>query len=46
MNQSNEECGSAGITLLWPDTGNLYFIDNLSKAKKGIEFNNISPIYI
>ncbi|WP_071395066.1 ComEC/Rec2 family competence protein [Bacillus tuaregi] len=44
MNQSDEERGSAGINILWPDTDNADFKDALDKAKNGESPNNISAI--
>ena len=44
MNQGDEERGSAGINILWPNTNNQYFKDALKVAKDGGSPNNISPI--
>ncbi len=44
MNQSNEERGSSGINIKWPDENNSYFKDALKKAEDGDNPNNISPI--
>ena len=44
MNESDEERGSSGINILWPDTSNQDYKDALEKAKNGESPNNISPI--
>jgi beta-lactamase superfamily II metal-dependent hydrolase len=44
MNLSNEERGSAGIDIWWPDRTNLDFKEALQDAKEGISFNNISLV--
>jgi len=44
MNESDEERGSSGINILWPDTNNQDYKDALEKAKNGDSPNNISPI--
>ena len=45
MNQSNDERGSAGIHILWPNTSNSDFKEELKKVKGGNSPNNISPIF-
>lgn len=44
MNDGDEEIGSSGINIKWPDISNKYFKDALAEAKKGNNPNNISPI--
>lgn len=44
MNRGDDERGSAGINILWPDTDNDDFKNALEKVKEGQGFNNISPI--
>jgi len=44
MNESDEERGSSGINILWPDISNDFFQEELEKAKNGESPNNISPI--
>jgi beta-lactamase superfamily II metal-dependent hydrolase len=44
MNVSDDERGSSGINILWPDTDNTDFKKALDKAKNGESPNNISPI--
>lgn len=44
MNDSNDERGSSGINILWPDTNNADFKEQLQIAKDGGNSNNISPI--
>ena len=44
MNESNDERSSSGINILWPDTENTNFIEQLKIAKEGGNANNISPI--
>ena len=44
MNQTTEERGSAGISILWPITTNEHYREALKEAKKGESPNNISPI--
>ncbi|EOR19977.1 hypothetical protein A500_19234 [Clostridium sartagoforme AAU1] len=40
----SEKRGSAGLTVLWPDTSNQEFKNELGKVKSGNSPNNISPI--
>lgn len=44
MNLNSEERGSAGISILWPETDNEYFEETLRVAEEGGSPNNISPI--
>jgi beta-lactamase superfamily II metal-dependent hydrolase len=44
INQPDDERGSSGINILWPEPDNEYFIDELDKVKNGESPNNISPI--
>ncbi|MDH5445986.1 MAG: MBL fold metallo-hydrolase [Gammaproteobacteria bacterium] len=44
MNDSDDERGSAGISILWPKMDNLYFKNALKEAEIGRSPNNISPI--
>ena len=44
MNQSNDERGSAGINILWPDPENEDFKNALKGASEGKSPNNISAI--
>ncbi len=44
MNVTDDERGSAGISILWPDTSNKYYQAALAAAKTGNGPNNISPI--
>ncbi len=44
MNQTDENRGSSGINILWPDTNNLFFKEELKKAESGGNANNLSPI--
>lgn len=44
MNDSNDERDSSGINILWPDTNNTEFTEQLKIAKDGGNANNISPI--
>ncbi len=44
MNTNSEERGSSGINILWPDTENTQFKEQLKIAKDGGNANNISPI--
>lgn len=44
MNQADNERGSSGINVLWPDTKNKHFKDALKSAEDGNSPNNISPI--
>ncbi|MBQ7256731.1 MAG: hypothetical protein IJS60_03445 [Abditibacteriota bacterium] len=44
MNLSDEERKDAGINILWPDTSNINFKEELAAANEGKRFNNISPI--
>ncbi len=44
LNDSDDERGSSGITVLWPDTNNADFKEVLKKVKEGTEHNNLSPV--
>lgn len=44
MNESDDDRGSSGINILWPDTDNQDYKEALQKAKDGESPNNISPI--
>lgn len=44
LNDSNEERGSSGITVLWPNVVNEYYKEVLEKVKEGAEHNNLSPV--
>jgi beta-lactamase superfamily II metal-dependent hydrolase len=44
MNEKDEAREQSGIGILWPDTSNLSYIDELNDAKYGLSPNNISPI--
>jgi beta-lactamase superfamily II metal-dependent hydrolase len=44
MNWKTEERGSAGISILWPETDNFFYKEALKSAKEGDSPNNISPI--
>lgn len=44
MNIGDDERGSSGINILWPDTDNEYFKKELLNVKEGKSPNNISPI--
>lgn len=44
MNQDNEERGSSGISILWPDTNNELFQKELAHVANGHGANNISAV--
>lgn len=44
MNEGDDERGSAGISILWPNTNNEDYQQALEDAKEGKSPNNISPI--
>ena len=44
MNQSNDERGTAGINILWPNLNNQEFKDALEDAASGNSPNNISAV--
>ncbi|VIO79221.1 ComEC/Rec2 family competence protein [Bradyrhizobium ivorense] len=44
MNQDNDERGSAGISILWPDTSNAHFKEALADGEEGISYNNMSAV--
>ncbi len=44
MTTGDEERGSSGISILWPNTGNEDYKSALKQAKDGKAFNNISCI--
>jgi beta-lactamase superfamily II metal-dependent hydrolase len=45
MNIGDDERGSSGINIMWPDLGNQDFKDELTKANDEGTPNNISPIF-
>lgn len=44
MNLEGGDRGSAGISILWPDTDNEHFKEALAQANVGESFNNISAV--
>jgi beta-lactamase superfamily II metal-dependent hydrolase len=44
LNEQDDQRGSAGINILWPDTTNEHYKEALEKASKGESPNNISAI--
>lgn len=44
MNQGDDERGSSGINIKWPDTSNSDFLNAMQDAKNGESPNNICPI--
>lgn len=46
MNMSDDECGSAGISVLWPDLANETFQNALQDAESSDNLNNISPAIV
>lgn len=44
MNQSDDERGSSGISVLWPDTENENYKEVLKAASEGGNTNNLSPV--
>lgn len=44
LNKGDDERGSAGINILWPDESNSYYKDALENVKSGKSPNNICPI--
>lgn len=44
MNSGDDDRGSSGISILWPDTNNSFFKEELTKVTDGESPNNISPI--
>ncbi|MBR0713968.1 ComEC/Rec2 family competence protein [Bradyrhizobium liaoningense] len=44
MNQDNDERGSSGIRILWPDTSNEHFKDALADGEAGLSYNNMSAV--
>ena len=44
MNQTSDERGSAGISILWPDTSNSHFKAALKEAADATKFNNMSLV--
>lgn len=46
MNMSDDECGSAGISVLWPDLANETFQNALQDAESSDNPNNISPAIV
>jgi len=44
LNEEDEQRGSAGISILWPDTNNKHYKEALEQANDGESPNNISAI--
>jgi beta-lactamase superfamily II metal-dependent hydrolase len=44
MNESDSKRGSSGINILWPNTSNTDFKNELQDANAGLSFNNISLV--
>jgi beta-lactamase superfamily II metal-dependent hydrolase len=44
MNQNDEERGSAGISILWPNTSNHHFNVALTEGNVGLSYNNMSAV--
>ena len=44
MNITDDERGSSGLNIIWPNTDNKHYKDALDSAKNGESPNNISPI--
>lgn len=44
LNESDDKRKTAGITILWPDTGNAYFKEALASCDAGESFNNTSAV--
>lgn len=44
LNDKDNERGASGIHILWPDTSNEYYKEELLKAKNGENFNDMSAI--
>ena len=44
MNQSDDDRSSAGLSVLWPDTSNLEFLDALVSCEAGLSCNNTSAV--
>lgn len=44
MNDADDERGSSGINILWPDRSNVHFKAALQEAKNGVAFNNLSLV--
>lgn len=44
MNIGDDERGSSGINILWPDVSNEHYKKELQNAKEGTSFNNMSAI--
>lgn len=44
MNDGDETRGSAGISILWPDTDNAFFKNALAECNSGKSYNNLSAV--
>jgi len=44
MNKNTNERGSSGVSILWPDTSNSYFKEELAACERGERYNNISSV--
>src|SRR6266481_245524 len=44
MNLSDEERGSSGVAILWPDTSNKHFKGALAEGNAGLSYNNMSAV--
>lgn len=44
LNDGDEERGSSGISVLWPNTNNPYYIAALDECNRGASYNNVSTV--
>jgi beta-lactamase superfamily II metal-dependent hydrolase len=44
MNEGDEQRGTSGISILWPDTTNNFFQEALAACNAGEAYNNVSPV--
>lgn len=44
MNKSDENRSSSGISILWPELNNPFFIEALSACETGESYNNASAV--
>ena len=44
MNLKSDERGQSGISILWPDTSNVFFKEALAECDAGESYNNVSAV--
>lgn len=44
MNEGDDTRGASGVSILWPDLANEFFINALADCDAGLSFNNVSAV--